>query len=186
MAKTKKTHSVQIDAEVFFRYAESFNQAVELLAPQFKRIGQPLTDGIVEPKTQFHVSIVADAVPFATADAFALELYMKCLYAMDHSECIRGHDVKQIYRGLKANTKRRLRNNYNAEVSKTRLLSTMDARNRKTMTSFTSYLNLSRRMFEEIRYLFERAAIKKSRLAYWPLLRFAARKSVLDIMPEWA
>ena len=161
--------------------------AVELLAPQFKGIAQPLTEGEIAPKIQLRASQTADTSPFMTVDSFALELYIKCLFAMDYGkEPPKGHDIKWFYKRLKQNTKQRLRKNYAAEVLKSGMPSTMNKKQRRMMSGFISYLNVSNQTFMEVRYLYEREWKKKGRIGYWPIMRFAARKTILDIMPDWA
>jgi len=185
MAKMLKT-PVSVDPQILFQYAEAFAQAVEFLAPQFKRAAQPLDKGIVGRKINLHVSITAETAPFMIVDTFALELYFKCLYAMDHGVLIRGHDIKTIYKKLKRRTKHRLKKNYDRTVSKSDLPGTMQKRSRSGFTNLNLYLGHSRRAFEEVRYLFERVSERKIPIRYWSVLRQAARSSVLDIMPEWA
>lgn len=185
MAKHDKIGPVEYDARTIFCYAEAFSKAVELLAPQFKRAAHPVHRNVIARGVGVHVSELADSVPFEMVDSFALELYLKCLHMMDHGVPAWGHDIRALYNGLKPHTRRRLRHNYDAEVARSPLTSTMRKSVRKRFVSFRAYLNASNIVFNQVRYLFERKSRGAKRMAYWPLLRFAARKSVLDIMPEW-
>jgi hypothetical protein len=186
MANPNQPVPVEYDAQTVFCYAEAFSKSAELLFPQLRRGGTPIGRGMIAPKIPVHISKLADTAPSATVDSFALELYLKCLHMMDHGIPVRGHDLKAIYAKLKPNTRSRLRTNYAAEVSKSPAVATMRKSVRRKFVGFQAYLNVSNLAFMQMRYLFEGNSHGKQQVAYWPLLRLAARKSVLDIMPDWA
>jgi hypothetical protein len=186
MATPTNPLPVEYDAQIVFCYAEAFSKSAGLLFPQLRRGGTPIGRGMIAPKLPVHISKLADTAPSAMVDSFALELYLKCLHMMDHAAPVRGHDLKAIYARLKPHTRSRLRINYAAEVSKSPAVATMRKSVRRKFVGFRAYLNVSNLAFVQVRYLFEGNSSGKQQIAYWPLLRLAARKSVLDIMPEWA
>jgi hypothetical protein len=183
----KKTITPDYSA-IIFSYAEAFAEAIETLAPQFKRVAFPVGPGVGNmPDARVHVSKAAPTAPFMTVDSFSLELYLKCLWAMDHSgPPPYGHDIAWFYKKLKRKTKKLLRDNYDAVVAQSGLPDTMDPRNRALMSDFKRYLKFSNRTFLEVRYLYEREWMKKPRIRYWSVMRNTVRKTILDIRPDLA
>jgi hypothetical protein len=119
-------------------------------------------------------------------DCFAAELYVKALYAMEHSgPPPRGHAVKWYYMRLKPKTKGRIRNNFSAEVSKrSKAMATMPSGDRALYSSLIKLLNASKGAYMDVRYLYERIWEKKKDMACSDLIRRAVRQTVLGIRLE--
>lgn len=173
-----------LDPRTVFRYAESFTVAIELLKPQFEQ-GRKAID----LSGRITIADAGRFVPFATVDSFALELYLKCLMLMDRGEIKKVHGIKELFRELKLNTRQRIKNNYADRIASQlpRMSKALKRRDLLRFKNFRSYLERSNRAFENIRYFFERPTRSSPPSVYYsPDLRWAVRKSILDIMPEWA
>ena|SRR5579871_148697 len=159
-------------AESIFLYAE----AAEKLIEQAKRAAPH--------DAQTHVTDAAGFAPMVTLDAFAQELYLKCLQAIDYGKANRGHDCKKLFSELTPGTQRAVKQMYSAELA-TSPIAKQYAKNfpRDPMT-LDKCLDLSSKVFEKVRYLYEGTGGTK--MFSWPLLRVALRKTILAIHPDWS
>lgn len=160
------------DPHAIFLYAEAFAEAAEELQPQFRK----------KPPGRLHIPDAAHAAPAATLDAFALELYLKCLYVLDHSDSAWGHDTEKLIGELKPGTQDSLRSHYEVVLSGHAEIVAELERDHPGLQEFDRALATSSKAFETLRYLFEGVS---NVLFYWPLIRLAARATVLSMQPTW-
>jgi len=157
-----------------FSYAEAFAEATEKLQAQFRR--QP-------SGTQAHVADAAHIAPTVTLDSFATELYLKCLYAIDHGMPSRGHKYQELFAALKPGMQQAVRYVYNDFLANHSVAEFMRRNEPTFIAGLDECLRISNETFESMRYLYEGG---HGQQFYWPLLRLALRKTILSINPNWA
>lgn len=88
--------------------------------------------------------------------AFAIELYLKVLGSVQQRVWHRGHDLKDLFDKLPADTRRQLSARYKARFGRvpSELLQRVDA---TSATNLEAVLTRSRKAFQELRYAFESA-----------------------------
>ena len=87
-----------VDASL--KIAEGYSQSANIL---MKYIGQTRSREVV------HSMMVLRAL--------ALEIYLRCLYAIDHDKPYKGHDVKQIFDALSDETRRTVTEHYDRSLA---------------------------------------------------------------------
>jgi hypothetical protein len=175
----------RIDPEHVFRFAEACADAIKFLQPQHEHFAStPI------PPRGLHISIIADMMPTMMLETFAAELYFKCLHAMDHGTLVYGHAPGAIYKKLKRRKKKMVRDNHLLLGSRDAFISQLSENHRRRLLNFRSYLAAIEKSFAQVRYLFERLSPDTPRddkptIPITPLLRFVARRTIQDVMPDW-
>lgn len=172
MAKVAKP---SVDAAVVFSYAEAFSEATGLLDPQFKN---------VPPHTVTSFARAAHFAPKVTLDAFATELYLKCLRRIDLGEPGWGHDCKRLFGQLKAGTQKAVRLHYANLLSTHPAVDLLNKNSPGVQPTLEFVLDKSSDIFKTVRYLYEHEG-ENVELFYWPLVRMAVRETILTINPAW-
>lgn len=148
-----------IDATRIFDSAEAFFHAVYSLKDSAERGNPNILQMVV-----------------AVNSAFALELYLKCLIAIERGSFAWGHDLRELYYQLSSEARSDI------EMQHRKLENTSDvfalARARGVETDVASLLNLGRNAFELFRYAFEDGAED----AIWGLdgVTLLVRKRILE------
>jgi hypothetical protein len=144
----------------------------------------------------FHVAAQAlDALPdsqlvywpMVTNEAFALELFLKCLHRVRRRR-IKGHDVVKLFEKLGSNDRKTIRTNYNLIVA-------THPQAHKCIEAGVSLdledvLQRSRTTFTTVRYWHEGNTPSRDRNGYVSnagtgSLSDAIRKLLLDLRPQW-
>ena len=176
MAKSKMRTGKKVDPIVIFRYADAFVEAAEMLNSQAR-------------KTATGVKIVAaDAAlssPMLTLDIFALELYLKCLHAIDHSgDPGWGHDPWALFDDLKDGTQKAIRFTYIQQLKTSPIVDLVNKNEPGLCPTLDRCLHDATHFFEDIRYFF--AEPKRGKQIFiWPLVRVAVRDAILATYPRW-
>jgi hypothetical protein len=129
--------------------------------------------------------------PNIMAHAFSLELYLKCLYVLDHkSGPPRIHNLKVLFDALLPDTQTKLRNYFDPTEGQ-RFLDDLKRRhqgkvlwNAPVKFDFNYALTASSNAFEYIRYGYERAMRSTERWCGTPLVN-AAQRLILEMNPMW-
>ena len=154
--------------------AEAFIEATVKLEDQLRNLPSV---------TQIYATDAAHTAPTITLDSFSLELYMKCLYAIDHGKPMKGHNCKAIFSALKPGTRDSLRYHYNIQLATDPTVGLVNKMQPGFSPTLDNCLDLCSNLFEKYRYLYE--GIGQAKMFYWPLLRLAVRETVLAINPAW-
>lgn len=164
-------------AKTIFLYAEAYSEAAAKLIDQFRSLPS---------NKDTHVTDGAAAMPTATLDSFACELYLKSLQTIDHGKPIRGHNLRKLFDHLLSGTQKSVRHFYKLELAGDHAgLSNALAKNHpKFAQGLDNCLDRASEVFETVRYMYE--GTKGKSLFYWPPLRIAIRKTILAIHPDWA
>jgi HEPN domain-containing protein len=179
-----------------FLYGEAYSEAASrLFHPQFTRFepnentqdishaGQKGHIVPFDPKDEgFYTS------PMTVLDAFAVELYLKCLYILDcNKHPPKKHDFLVLFERLtNKGTKDSIRLLYGEYIKISPIAPVLQKRDPKTykeVLELERYLELSGKVFEDVRYFYGWEG--KSKMFYWPMLRLAVRKTILAIEPMW-
>lgn len=169
VAKKPRRQVKREDAPKIFRCAEAYARAAEALAEDLKQAVKGSTN---KPE---------DILPLAVLDAFAVELYLKCLRVTDYGNHRRGHDLKELVEALKPETQQSIRVMYNHELASKegRAYARMKPR---SPIGFDRCLEMSKHVFEDSRYPFE---MSDGKVEYWTLLRKAVRRVICASYPQW-
>jgi hypothetical protein len=156
-----------IDARAVFDHASRFHYAGAVLRIEFQRMTAPTIE------------------PYVVVSSFSSELYMKCLYAMESDgNRIHGHNLRKLFDVLSQETKEELTGGW-ATISQIYNQSYEQYGEKfRLPRDLIAQLDLSGRMFEDMRYFYESGDFAK----HWFLspLPDLLRKIVLDRHPDWA
>jgi len=176
MAKTKMKAGKKVDPLAIFKYAEAFVEGAEMLNAQAR-------------KTAMGVKVLApDAArssPMLTLDIFALELYLKCLHAMDHGGATGwGHDPRALFDDLKDGTQKAIRVMYNEQLRTSPAVNLVNKNEPGLHPTLDRCLDDATHLFEDIRYFFAEPKRGKKKFS-WPMVRVAVREVILASHPNW-
>ena len=120
---------------------------------------------------------------FATFEALALELYLKCLIFLDTGQYKRGHDLFKLFKVLPLKTQAELKHAHDEYLSKWPQF-VAQAKRSNHPTDLEGLLILGRSSFMDFRYVYETAGTKK-RVFGLHGLSVCIRERILKIKPEW-
>jgi hypothetical protein len=150
-------------------------------AEQFRNAERYLTSA---PKQGFPLPVDM-AIPVCAA--FALELYFKCLLAIDGNPLPREHDLKKLFNKLSPPRKTRIRclsDPYMDDV-KVWLKQEHERVGKPTPNiDFNFILGASRKAFELARYLYE-TGLPQGRGWIADAITEGTRATILELHPEW-
>ena len=179
---TKGTASFGVpDPREIFLCAEAFRSATQWLAPGPQARTEMWWSG---EKTA--VELAAPRLPYIICEALRVEFYLKCLYVIERNEGIHGHDVCELFKSLKPETRQAIEEKYKAIVATDGVrqsLATVPEEYRTRVVDLSQYIELSRRNFENMRYAYERPM---DNMGGFPCFGDALRETILLIRPEWA
>jgi hypothetical protein len=148
------------DVRLMYQLAERYSEASELLDEQARG-------------TAYGCS-----APQLLIDSFAVELYLKCLYVLDHGQAPNNtHDWTELFGTLKPHTQSMIRDTFNDTIRQDPVLSNLKVINPDAphgLTDFNKSLEVAARTFDHRRYLYETAGT--SDWFYADLIRNAIRK----------
>jgi hypothetical protein len=174
-----KRRIIIYDPRQMFLLAEEFRRAKTLLTQTQRRAGLLSREWVPKP------TIMISAV--------SLELYLKCLYILDHSishKKLHTHDIKTLFDLLPPETKRKLREYFDPAEGQ-RILDFhrqhhgRDVPGMPCKFTFDFALFGSSNTFEWIRYAYERPNRPSEQWFGSPLID-AARKLIVERNPGWA
>jgi hypothetical protein len=161
-------------AKAIFLYAEAFSQAAEMLQDQFQQL---------DPEKAVHVTQSAAGVPRTVLDAFATELYLKCLQKNELGKIVqKGHVLKKLFEALPTGTQKAIRYRYNEIVANSPITKVLQNKHPRFAVGLDNVLEMSSDVFFRVRYLYEG---EHGKMFYWPLLRTAVRNTIIAIHPDW-
>jgi len=173
MAKTSK----KVDPRDIFKYAESFKEAAELLNQ--KQVRSKPSGVKYAPPDAAHVS------PMLTLDTLALELYLKCLHAIDHNgDAGWGHDPWALFTKLKPGTQKSVHVFYTEQLKTHPAVNLVNKNEPNIRPTIELCLQGKENFFQDIRYFFE-GRKRGGPSFFWPLTRIAVRNTILAINPNW-
>jgi hypothetical protein len=117
----------------------------------------------------------------------ALEVYLKCLHALDHQKSYEGHDVKRLFDSLSEQTQTRIAKYYEELVGKSRFIDQTHAHH-KAMKGHEAKMDLEHVLgewshaFGKWKFFYE-PEHKVSFLAFGEL-RKALRQQIQELKPE--
>jgi hypothetical protein len=157
---------------LIFQYAESFHNAVTRIRPNPAANKKPQS-----------VEDMVRGVPMAVADAFASELYLKCLQAMELGKPAKGHDLKRLFDKLPSGTRNAIKAQYTNGVKANQdVVRSIRSAHPGFDVGFDNVIVMSSGVFERVRYLYEGT---HPNMFYWPVLSESLRKTILAINPAW-
>lgn len=163
-------------AQIIFHYADEFAKGAAILMESVRGSGK------LPPTVKPNIVGMAKFVPAITLESFATELYLKCLFTLDHGKALHGHKVDELFAKLKPGTQQSVRHFY-VEYCRDHPLATLAAKQHpKIQLGLDNYLKLCREVFETIRYFYEE---KNTMLFYWPVLSMSLRDTIRAIHPDW-
>lgn len=121
----------------------------------------------------------------STNQAFALELYFKCLYFIDNGALLRGHKLKdELFDNLSLERQQTIENYFNDLKKSDHSFQEAITEQKELDISFNEALTSSSNAFVNLRYVFE---IESSKMSSNFLINiiYATRKLILEIHPEW-
>lgn len=164
-------------AETIFRYAEEYAAAANALRVRVGRLAKPPI------RVKLDVPDAAILAPPAMVEAFAVELYFKCLLTIDWGKAPRGHKVKdELFDRLKPSSQKSLRWIYNKELETDAAAKTFAKSHPRIPMGLDTCLALYNDVFETIRYLYEEKPIT---VGAWAILASSLRATILAIHPKW-
>jgi hypothetical protein len=119
--------------------------------------------------------------------SFALELFFKCLLAMENKIAPDLHDLWQLFARLDKSTQAKIRGNFMPYLADTqRLIAAASecAGYPAPTVDFDYVLNASRKAFPLLRYIYEKGLPGGQGWAAEGILE-AARKTILETHPDW-
>jgi hypothetical protein len=164
-------------AETIFRYAEEYSAAANALRIRVDRSHKPAI------RVKLYVPDAGILAPPAMVEAFAVELYFKCLLTLDWGKAPRGHKVKdELFDKLKPATQQSLRWIYNNQLKTDAGAKAFAKLHPRIPMGLDTCLSLYNDVFETIRYAYEE---KRITVGAWAILNSALRATILAIRPDW-
>jgi hypothetical protein len=158
------------DAHEIFRHAVAFEDAADAL--QDRLAGGPVSDAT--PASQTVNASRNDFCPQIVLEAFAIELYLKCIATIETGDTPGGHhDLWRYFKRLPADSKRRITQHYK-EVLEGTVAPLLD---------IEQALKQSAEAFELFRYLYEH--LDKTLVYSASMVTTAARRRILEMQPTW-
>ncbi len=151
--------------ESIFFHADAFNYAAQKL---------------VQPGVPDIYLVVAQIVN----SSFSSELYLKCIILTETGNAPRGHDLRELFDGLRDESKQVIENEWNAEnARKSAVLDEIDRRSGSPNTPRNLKDALAREgnAFEKWRYAYEPGKLPNFSLGNLPAI---LRRHILTIRPE--
>jgi HEPN domain-containing protein len=126
------------------------------------------------------------AVPQTVCSAFCLELYLKCIITIETKSTPRGHDLVDLYSMLSNTSKQEIISYFdkNSAINKENYLAFCKHVGKEPENfDFNFALTLSKRAFEDIRYIHE----QKEGQSGWCAqpIRDGAKKVIQRLQPDW-
>jgi len=122
-------------------------------------------------------------IPSIVLSAFASELYLKCLLALEGKDVPKTHNLKTIFKRLRGKTQNRLTDRWTTYLKTTedgiRLVNKYE---NYDASDLLTVLADGSNTFDEIRYSFERTPKTEFVISNLPWL---IRDEILDLKPEW-
>jgi hypothetical protein len=158
------------DAQEIFRQALAFEDAANAL--QDRLVGGPVDD--TTPVSQTVSGSRNDFCPQVVLEAFAIELYLKCILAIEGTAPPRRHDLwENLFVLLTPDNKRRLTHHYNEVLAGTTA----------PPLDIEEALKQSAKAFESFRYLYEH--LDETLVYSAAMVATAARRLILELRPAW-
>ena len=155
-----------------FRSADAFHEASLLAldrATKTKNEGQ-----------KFNLAVV-----YGVNGAFAVELYLKCLLAIELNQVPEIHDLQKLYFQLCRNSRTKLRRRHDDLAKDNEVLSVMQQKH-GIKTDLESLLEDGKDVFKHYRYLFQGIRGRTKGLGFLlELFGQVVRNRILDLRPEW-
>jgi len=117
-------------------------------ADAFYQTGQLALKCAVREDEKFHLALV-----YGVNGAFAIELYLKCLLAVEGSQLPATHNLKDLFAQLNRESRDKIRRRHDELAKSNSVLS--DFRKRGIKTDLNSLLEDGQDIFRQFRYLFE-------------------------------
>lgn len=147
-----------------------------LLIPLPKR--EPTNCVTVPPQALFGLPTL---IPTLVLQAFATELYLKCILVLNTGDAPHVHQLVQLYQQLTPTQKTRVEELYNAECQSDLAFQGMQGTEPTTTFTLVYALQEMNRAFEAWRYAYE-SVPEKSFLGHpW----IAAARLILELRPDW-
>jgi hypothetical protein len=157
----------KVDARAVFDHASRFHYAATVLRIEAQVMTAPTLE------------------PYVVVSSFCSELYMKCIYAMETAGArVEGHNLRRLFNALAPKTQNELSSGWNI-ISRIYNEVFDNSQNSINLpTNLVEELDISGRMFEEMRYFYEGTSSAR----HWYLSPFPdmLRKLILERQPQWA
>ena len=156
----------KVDARAVFDHASRFHYAGAVLRIEAQAMTAPTLE------------------PYIVVSSFCSELYMKCIYAMESGGCrILGHDLRKLFDALAPQTQSELNRGWSIIAGVYNDIYEEEREAFRLPTDLVEQLDSSGRMFEEMRYFYERTRLAQ----HWFLspLPDMLRKLILERQPPW-
>lgn len=173
MSAQKIPPGMASDPKDIFVCAVAFNHAAEVLlaAIEVRRASPPVPTSI------------PGIIPVIVNITFSIELYFKCIVALETGNHPWGHDLAKLFNDISASRQARIETLYAEAFNECpELVEDRNQAANKADFDLRPVLQQASRAFEEWRYRFENPAITS--YPTFPV-RYAAHKAVLELKPEW-
>jgi HEPN domain-containing protein len=148
-------------------------------ADAFHRAGQLTLQCAAREEEKFHLALV-----YGVNGAFAVELYLKCLLAVEGSQTPATHNLIKLFNQLSRESRDKLRREHDQVAKQNSVLSRF--RQRGINTDLDSLLEDGQDTFERFRYLFEGIPDRLRPVGFaLDLFGQIVRNRILDLRPEW-
>ena len=152
-------------------------------ADAFKRASRLALEGVERAEgagEKFHLGIV-----YGVNGAFAVELYLKCLLAVECGQIPATHNLKDLFYQLSRESQRKLKRDHDKRIQDNSML--VGFRQRLGIkTDLDSLLEDGQDVFKQFRYMFEGVPDRTKPLGF-ALEPFGelVRNRILDLRPKW-
>jgi hypothetical protein len=129
---------------------------------------------------QFHLGLV-----YGVNGAFAVELYLKCLLAVECDQIPATHNLKELFHQLSRESQAKLKRDHDKRIQDNSMLAGFRQR-LGIKTDLDSLLEDGQDVFRQFRYMFEGVPDRTRPLGF-ALEPFGelVRNRILDLRPEW-
>jgi hypothetical protein len=181
------------DPEQLFRHALGFDYAGEILASvtaanlvalaksSTRKIKKGSSKSVTVSVPRDKLSQIPPAIPMVVVQAFATEIYLKCVLLLNKAKLPRIHELLDLYRLLRPDQQIRMEELYNQEAQTDPAFQTL--RTIAPATAFTLVYALTEmnKAFETWRYAYE-TPLETSFLGHpWK----ATGRLILEMRPDW-
>jgi hypothetical protein len=148
-------------------------------ADAFYQTGQLVLQFLASQKEQFHLGLV-----YGVNASFAIELYLKCLLAVEGSKIPATHNLKDLFDRVSPESRDKIRKRHDELEKENSVLS--EFRKKGIQTDLDSLLQHAQNVFVQFRYIFEGIPDQMQPVGFaLDLFGQIVRNRVLDLRPEW-
>jgi hypothetical protein len=128
---------------------------------------------------RFHLGLA-----YGVNGAFAVELYLKCLLAVENRRIPKIHNLVSLFERVSPDSREKLKRRHDELETNNTVLS--EFRKKGIKTDLDSLLRHAQDVFEQFRYMFEAVPDRMEPLGFaLDLFGQIVRNRILDLRPEW-